>query len=45
MDYLDKDTGVPGGVPGEGDHAEIASFLLYIRNAIAEHKKLLLVPR
>ncbi len=32
---LDEDPGVPSGVPGEGDHAEIARFLLDIRYAIA----------
>jgi hypothetical protein len=32
---LDEDTGVPGGVPGEGDHAQVTRFLLYVRNPVA----------
>ncbi len=35
---LDEDTGVPGGVPGEGDHAQITRFLLYVRNPVAAHR-------
>ena len=34
--YLDKDPGVPGWVPGEGDHAQIPGLLLDIRNPVAK---------
>jgi hypothetical protein len=36
---LDKDSRIPGGIPGEGDHAEISGFLFDIRYAIAVTKE------
>jgi hypothetical protein len=38
MTNLDKDSRIPGGIPGEGDHAEIPGFLFDIRYAIAVTK-------